>query len=141
MRIKITKPKLQSAALAYRVEPNGRTRVLLVTKKHSRKWGVPKGSAKPYLSLAENAAKEAFEEAGVIGEVTPGSAGMFRARKKTTFGEQIIEVWVYAMLVTDCLDEWPEKAQRQTKWVSCRTAARTLNEPVLKGLCRKLERR
>jgi hypothetical protein len=51
------------------------------------------------MSSSEIAAKEAFEEAGVIGYISPNLGGMFRARKQSTSGlpHQIIDVWVYCL--------------------------------------------
>jgi 8-oxo-dGTP pyrophosphatase MutT (NUDIX family) len=133
-------PRLQSAAFAYEVSPEGKKRVLLVTKRRSGQWGIPKGTACPHLSLAENAAKEAFEEAGVRGDIGGAAVGAFRAAKRDGTTETVIEVWVYAMRVTDCAEEWPEKGQREVRWVSCREAARLLREPLLVDLCSKLHR-
>ncbi len=127
--------RLQSAALPYRTDPDGRVRVLLVSSAHAKKWTIPKGAAEPALSLAENAAKEAFEEAGVIGDVAAKSAGMYRAIKRTGMGEAVIEVWVFPLRVRDCLDEWPEQRMRRLKWAPCAEAARLLREPFLRKLC------
>ena len=71
--------RLQSGALVYRVDRRNRKQVLLVRKRRSKRWGIPKGTAQPHLSLAENAAKEVFEETGVKGEVQPNSIGMVHA--------------------------------------------------------------
>src|SRR5215469_15060932 len=65
--------ELQSGVLAFRRDGNGEPLVLLISKRRSKKWGIPKGRAEPHLSLHENAAKEAFEEAGVIGHIAPAS--------------------------------------------------------------------
>jgi 8-oxo-dGTP pyrophosphatase MutT (NUDIX family) len=132
--------RLQSAAFVYEVSPDGRKRVLLVTTRRSRQWSIPKGKACPHLSLAENAAKEAFEEAGVRGEIGNVSVGFFRAAKHVGFAETVIEVWVYPMRATECAEEYPEKGQREVKWVSCREAERLLREPLLVDLCAKLRR-
>jgi hypothetical protein len=51
---------------------------------------------------------------------------------------QVIEVWIYLLEVTETLSDWPEKGKRQTRWVSCETAARELREPVLVHLCHRL---
>jgi hypothetical protein len=55
------------------------------------------------MSFSEIAAKEAFEEASVIGYISPNSVGMFRARKQSISGlpHQIIDVWVYLFEVTE----------------------------------------
>ena len=113
------KPSLQSGVLAYKLGPNGKVRILLVNTKRSKRWSIPKGKARSELSLAANAAKEAFEEAGVKGEIAPVSAGMFRTTKRTWYGDAIIEIWVYFLKVTEQLKHWPEEGKRQTKRVSC----------------------
>ena len=126
--------------LAFRREGSGEPLVLLISKRRSKKWGIPKGRAEPHLSLHENAAKEAFEEAGVIGYVAPSAVGMYRGEKSATNlpNKRIIEVWVYLLEVTETLPDWPEKEKRTTRWVSCEVAARHLREPVLTHLCHRL---
>jgi ADP-ribose pyrophosphatase YjhB (NUDIX family) len=125
---------VESGALAYRRLKNGKLLILLVSKKRSKKWGIPKGNVTASLSFGETAAKEAFEEAGVIGRVSPNPVGMFRAKKGTPIPRNI-EVWVYLLEVDETLSKWPEKETRQTRWVSCKVAARELREPVLSHLC------
>lgn len=133
-------PLLESGVLAYRYKGNGDPLVLLITKKRSKKWGIPKGRIPPHLTFPESAAKEAFEEAGVIGRVSPSAVGMFRAEKSTAnpLVRQVIEVWVYLLEVTEVLSDWPEKGTRATRWVSCEAAARQLREPALTHLCHRL---
>jgi 8-oxo-dGTP pyrophosphatase MutT (NUDIX family) len=133
-------PLVEAGVLAFRYEGNGEPLVLLITKKRSKKWGIPKGRIPPHLSFPESAAKEAFEEAGVIGRVSPSAIGMFRAEKSgaNPLTRQIIEVWVYLLEVTEALADWPEKDKRTTRWVSCEAAARQLREPVLTHLCHRL---
>jgi 8-oxo-dGTP pyrophosphatase MutT (NUDIX family) len=128
---------LESGALAYRRLKNGKPLILLVSKKRSKKWGIPKGKLNASLSFGETAAKEAFEEAGVIGRVSPSSIGMFRAKKGTPTPKNI-EVWVYLLEVDETLSNWPEKEKRKTRWVSWKVAARELREPVLADLCCRL---
>jgi 8-oxo-dGTP pyrophosphatase MutT (NUDIX family) len=134
------RPRLQSGVLAYRIERHGKVRILLVRTRRSKRWGIPKGGLKPGLSMAENAANEAFEEAGVRGEVATTSSGMYRTSKRAWYGDAIVEVWVYLLRVTEQLKQFPEKGQREAKWVSCRAAARMLREPLLAGLCLALRR-
>jgi ADP-ribose pyrophosphatase YjhB (NUDIX family) len=131
---------LESGVLAYRCNKKGQPSILMVSKKRSKKWGIPKGHLKPHLSFSENAAKEALEEAGVIGRISPHAIAMFRAKRRALVPSvyQVIEVWIYLLEVTETLSDWPEKGKRQTRWVSCETAARELREPVLVHLCHRL---
>ena len=99
--------------------------------------GIPKGKVNTFLSFGETAAKEAFEEAGAIGRVSPNSVGMFRA-KKTTPIPKIVEVWVYLLEVDEMLDNWPEKEKRRIRWASCKVAARELRNTILTELCHHL---
>jgi 8-oxo-dGTP pyrophosphatase MutT (NUDIX family) len=135
-------PKLvmQSGVLAYRHAEDGEILVLLVSKKRSKRWGIPKGKVEAELSFSENAVKEAYEEAGVKGRVSPHSVGMFRATKRSRSRQKLrlLEVWVYLLEVTDCLPSWPEKGERKVKWLPCHAAAAELREPVLVDLCRRL---
>ena len=125
---------LESGVLAYRRLKNGELVILLVSKKRSKKWGIPKGKVNASLSFGETAAKEAFEEAGVLGRISPNSIGMFRTKKGTPIPKNI-EVWVYLLEVGETVSNWPEKETRQTRWVSCKVAARELREPILTHLC------
>ena len=131
---------LQSGALPFRIDAQGKIRVLLVTTGPHDRWGIPKGAAEPELTLGQNAAKEAFEEAGVIGAVASCSSGMFRTTKRDGLVERIIEVWVYLLEVERTAEDWPEKSRRRTKWVRPKEAARTLREPFLSRLCLELGR-
>lgn len=131
---------LESGVLAFRRERNGGPRILLISRKRSKKWGIPKGKVEPTLTFPETAAKEAFEEAGVIGYISPYSVGMFRAKKRTgnLQVQQTIEVWVYLLEVMETAPDWPERGKRAIRWVSCEAAARHLREPVLTHLCHRL---
>ena len=110
-------------------------RVLLLRTRRSKRWGIPKGELKLALSMAENAANEAFEEAGVRGEVATASSGMYRRTKRAWYGDAIVEIWVYLLRVGEQLKQFPEKGQREIKWVSCSAAAKMLREPLLAQLC------
>ncbi len=73
----------QVAALCWRPSSkrNSQIEVLLVTSLNSKRWILPKGWLEPELSPAENAAREAFEEAGVTGKVSPQPVGAYHYLK------------------------------------------------------------
>jgi ADP-ribose pyrophosphatase YjhB (NUDIX family) len=133
-------PILESGALACRRLKNGELSILMMSKRRSGKWGIPKGRLNGRLTFGEVAAKEAFEEAGIKGCVSPNSIGMFRVKKRSRSRQQsqVVEVWVYLMEVTDTERHWPEKGKREIRWVSCETAARQLREPILADICQRL---
>lgn len=134
-----TAPQTQSGALAYRRLESGEVEILLVRKHSSKNWGIPKGNAEPHLTLAENAAKEAFEEAGVEGHVQQRSAGSYRAAKRVLGQQIVIEVSVFLLEVTKTAEKWPEKGERDLKWCSMREAVSLMREPLLIELCARLE--
>ena len=64
----------QFAALPVK-EEGGETLVMLVTSRGSGRWVLPKGWAEKRLTGAQLAAKEAFEEAGIVGDTQTTSVG------------------------------------------------------------------
>jgi 8-oxo-dGTP pyrophosphatase MutT (NUDIX family) len=68
----------QSGAVPFRVR-DGTIEVLLITSLTSGRWIIPKGIIEPPLSSAASAAQEAFEEAGVRGELS-GPVGQSSGR-------------------------------------------------------------
>ncbi|HWU55015.1 MAG TPA: NUDIX hydrolase, partial [Rhizomicrobium sp.] len=69
----------QVAALCWRhaSKRNCELEILLVTSLSSKRWILPKGWLEPELTPAENAAREAFEEAGVTGRIDPRPVGSY----------------------------------------------------------------
>ena len=132
-----TRPQIQSGALAWRRVGSG-IEILLVRKLRSGNWGIPKGKVKPGLSSAENAAKEAFEEAGIKGDVEDRVICTYRAVKRQRDQKILIEVSVHLLEVTETAADWDEKHKREIKWCFPQEAAKLLNEPSLIELCKVL---
>jgi len=103
----------QSAVVPFRVADGG-VQVLLITSMKSKKWIVPKGIVEPHLDAKQSAAVEAEEEAGVRGDVLDIVLGSYSYQK---WGG-LCTVEVYAMRVTDVLDDWLEAEDRDRVWVS-----------------------
>ena len=133
-------PQIQSGVLAYRCR-DGQWEVLLVKKTGSQNWGIPKGNWEAHLSLCENAEKEAFEEAGVSGNIGPQSLGLYRALKRIADREILVEVWVYPLEVTISAAQWPEQETRAQIWLPPGEAAKLLREPFLIHCCEQLNKR
>ena len=66
----------QSAAVPFRCR-EGQLELLLITSRGKKRWIVPKGIVDPGLTPSAAAAKEAFEEAGVEGEILYPSVGTY----------------------------------------------------------------
>jgi len=89
-------------------------KLVLITSRKSERWIIPKGYVEKGLSPADSAAKEAFEEAGLIGVVHHIEAGKYRYRK---FGKSF-SVQVFPLFIETMLDEWDEMRDRQRKLVT-----------------------
>lgn len=80
------------------------------------------------------AAQEAFEEAGLSGEVGKQSVGVYSYIKIRPKGRFPVIVVVYPMHVRNVHSDWPEKNQRKRKWFSQKKAVKKLAEPELKSI-------
>jgi 8-oxo-dGTP pyrophosphatase MutT (NUDIX family) len=136
------KPKrVQYGALPYRRRAHSRPEFMLVTSRERRRWIIPKGWPKKGKSPRRSAAREAFEEAGVIGSVARRPVGSFCYEKLLKNGGVVVcKVRVFPLQVKRQTDEWPEKAEREVKWLSARKAAKQVNEPELGDIIRRLAR-
>ncbi len=115
-------------------------RVLLVTSRQTRRWIIPKGWLKKKLSPGAMAAREAFEEAGVKGRITPAPIGAYRYLKLLDDGAAVrCHVAVFLLEVTEILSEWPEMDQRERRWLSPADAAEMISDGGLAPLLRGLE--
>ena len=68
-------PRTQFAALPWRRDAGGEVEVLLITSRETRRWVIPKGWPIKGMKSAKSAAREAFEEAGVLGKVAKTPIG------------------------------------------------------------------
>jgi 8-oxo-dGTP pyrophosphatase MutT (NUDIX family) len=124
----------QYAALPYRwVE--GELEVLLLTSRETHRWVIPKGwpmaGKKPHAA----AAREALEEAGVIGKIAKTPIGAYAYVKRLKNGAGLVcNVDVFPLAVMRQLQRWPEQAQRTAHWFTPADAAQAVNEPELSVL-------
>jgi 8-oxo-dGTP pyrophosphatase MutT (NUDIX family) len=132
--------RAQVAALPYRETSAGQYEVLLVTSRDTGRWVIPKGWPMKHRADHDAAAQEAFEEAGVTGQVTARPIGAYRYWKRRRSRSILCEVAVYPLEVSGELDAWPEKGQRQRSWFSPEEAAGRVDEPDLSELVRTFRR-
>jgi 8-oxo-dGTP pyrophosphatase MutT (NUDIX family) len=123
--------RLQVAALPWRKTDDG-VEIMLITSRDTGRWVLPKGWPEGGESFYDAAAREAGEEAGLSGSVSPQEVGRYFYAKVLPSGEEIpCEVHVYPLEVDKVAGKWKEKRERKRKWVSPAVAARMLNEPDL----------
>lgn len=124
----------QSSVIPYRIK-DGKVEILVVMSSKRKHWVLPKGISEPALSLQESAAKEAFEEAGVVGEVAEELVGTYTYDK---WGAECT-VKVYPMRVTRELPEkeWEEK-HRGREWLAPKLAIKRVKQAQLKPMIQAL---
>ena len=103
-------------------EKNGRTEVLLISTKKNG-WGIPKGNLMPELGKKKTALEEAYEEAGVLGEIVDG--------RKATIEHPDWTLDLYPMKISKLLKKWPEMDWRERAWVPLKKVDKKLSYPAL----------
>lgn len=124
----------QSGVIPYRVR-NGKIEVLLVTSAHRKHWIIPKGWVEPFMSSAASAAKEAREEAGVLGSVITPAIGKYENHKLGV----ACPVEIFPMQVETVLENWAESSIRERKWYSIAEAIKRVKKTQLKQMLRTLQ--
>lgn len=113
---------LQSAAIPFRYDEHGEVQILLVTSRKKGRWVLPKGHVRHGMVPHSSAAKEAFEEAGVIGRTETVAIASYVRRSKKVEPPGEMRVDVFPMAVTTEAPVWPEMQERKRKWATVREA-------------------
>jgi len=128
---------LQYGALCWRMTRKG-PRILMVTSRRSQRWVCPKGWPIKGLTPAESAAREAWEEAGVKGEVSPVGIGFYRYDKWVDRKRDVtLSVQMFPLRVTELTKRFPERDHRKTRWMKPKKAAKRVEEAELAKIIRK----
>lgn len=135
-------PRRQVGALPFRRDPKGGYAVLLVTSRESRRWVIPKGwpmkGRKPY----EAAAREAYEEAGLVGQVGKRPLGFYLYEKRLKNRDSVLcQVKVFPLEVRKQLKHWPEQHEREQRWFTPSEAADAVTEAGLAAIIRSALKR
>jgi 8-oxo-dGTP pyrophosphatase MutT (NUDIX family) len=101
---------IQFAALPYRAKSKSELEVMLITSRDTGRWIIPKGWPKSGVRPHAAAAEEAYEEAGVAGEISEQPIGSYSYQKIMKDGHATrCSVRVFALRVTRQHKTWPEK--------------------------------
>ena len=127
---------IQYAALPYRRGEDGTgLEVMLVTSRDTRRWVLPKGWPMRGRKGHQAAAREAFEEAGLVGKIGRRRIGAYAYDKRLKDGTAVVcLVRVYPFAVAGQREEWPERDEREARWFSVAQAAQAVHEPGLAAL-------
>jgi 8-oxo-dGTP pyrophosphatase MutT (NUDIX family) len=122
----------QVAALCWR---SAAPEILLITTLNTKRWILPKGWPMDGMTLAQSAAREAFEEAGVEGVIGPEPIGNYPyLKERKDGGAMACSVDVFAMEVTGQAADWLEKGARELAWLPLAQAATKVAEPGLRQI-------
>ncbi len=131
----------QYAALCYRLSGKDTNEVLLITSRDTGRWVIPKGWPMKGKSGAECALREAFEEAGVEGRLSPDPIGVYPYDKVLPDRVTPCIVTVYPVEVSHLSKDFPEKGQRERRWFKAKKAAAKVDEPELRSLLNSFDPR
>ena len=115
----------------------GSLRFVLVTSRRTGRWVFPKGSIDAGMTPPAAAAREAMEEAGVVGQPESVPVGSFRTVKVRTPFAWPIEVAIYPMRIDEVLEDWPEARQRDRRFVTLAEARRLLTDPAMLAIAER----
>jgi ADP-ribose pyrophosphatase YjhB (NUDIX family) len=125
---------LQLGTIPFRIEDDGRPVFFLVTTRGSGRWTIPKGNPIAGLPPHKAAAREAREEAGLVGKARKKPLGSYRFWKRREDHWVLASVSVHLMKVEDRLADFKESAERSVGLFSPEDAALAVVEPGLKSL-------
>jgi 8-oxo-dGTP pyrophosphatase MutT (NUDIX family) len=133
--------RVQYAALPYRRTADSHTEVMLITSRETGRWVIPKGWPNEQQPPCACAAREAREEAGIVGEVGTEPIGSYSYQKRLKSGVVVTcEVHVFPLRVERQQKSWREKGQRQAQWFLPKTAAEVVQERRLRTMLRSFPR-
>jgi 8-oxo-dGTP pyrophosphatase MutT (NUDIX family) len=135
------KPRSQVAALPIRRVADGVFEIMLITTRTTRRWIVPKGWPVKGIDDSEAAAREAREEAGVIGKIEKKPVGRYIYWKRMRDHFALCKVSLFILEAERQLEHWPERGERLFHWFKLHDAADLVDDPGLGAAIRSLKLR
>ena len=129
----------QAGAICFRTGESGPLEILLVASRRNGRWGLPKGHIDPGETAIVAAEREAFEEAGVSGTISPEAFGSYVYTKKGSSSRY--NVSVFLLKVHKISSQFLEHGKRKTRWVSVEDAIIEVDQPGLTPLLRQFRDR
>ena len=98
--------------------------ILFITSQTRGRWIFPKGTLENGENHHGAVKREAYEEAGIKGDVLDNFPITIPITKKTSNGVIKVPVTYYPLFVREQLEEWPEQESRQRHWSLLRDASK-----------------
>jgi 8-oxo-dGTP pyrophosphatase MutT (NUDIX family) len=112
---------------------------MLITSRDTGRWVIPKGWPAEREAAWDSAAREAREEAGLVGQIQKRPIGSYHYMKQFDDGFPVwCTVEVFPLEVAEQLGSWPERGERATRWFTPDDAANAVDESELGTLIREL---
>ena len=127
----------QIAALPLFINPNGAVDICLVTSRGGGRWIIPKGNPIRGLAPHEVAAREALEEAGLVGRVGKRCIGTFKFDRIRNGRSTTCLVDVYALKVKKQMQTWTEMHERSVLRCNVKTSLSLVSVPNLATIIRR----
>jgi 8-oxo-dGTP pyrophosphatase MutT (NUDIX family) len=127
----------QVAALPVMFGDDGVGRVLLLTSRATKRWIIPKGWPMKGRKPWEAAAKEALEEAGIVGLMRKKPIGHYTYFKRRAAHFDLCHVDVFLLMIDKQRKKWRERGQRQAQWFTFEEAADRVSEQGLAAIMRE----
>lgn len=122
----------QYGVLPWRFSNDGRLQILLITSLKTRRWIIPKGWPMKGRPPFMTAAMEAFEEAGIIGDISLSELVDYRYDKILKDGTALpCLVTLFGFRVRGTLTHWKEGARRTRRWFDVEDAAELIDDDEL----------
>jgi phosphohistidine phosphatase len=123
----------QSGVIPFRIVRSD-IQILLITTNSRKHWTIPKGLIEDGMSSTESAIQEAYEEAGIRGDLYENSIGNYQYHK---WGGTC-EVEVFLMAVTLMLAHWPEEIFRERLWCDTEDAGAMVKHNGLRDILNRI---
>jgi 8-oxo-dGTP pyrophosphatase MutT (NUDIX family) len=129
-------PNKQYGVIPYFQQP-GKIKIIIISSRNSNQWIVPKGNRVPNKSKRESALLEAYEEAGLTGQLDKN----IKFRLFIMSHGKKVELTLYPMRVDKrLLKKWPESHQRKRIEVSCDRALSLVVWPEFRNCIKQLQK-
>ncbi|MGM4986152.1 NUDIX hydrolase [Rhizobium sp. 11_C7_N12_5] len=127
----------QAAVICFRIKGRGKLQVMLVGSLRNGRWGLPKGHLEAGEQSFAAAGREAFEEAGVSGELSKEVFGTYSYSKDST-GLRY-HVSVHILRLVSRAKDFPESGMTKTQWFSIGRAINLVAQPGLKIILERFQ--